>query len=267
MTNNNYQIAVIFLHGGCNMHCTFCATDEKVAAFTFPQACDVLDLLGRRGFVNVVLGGGEPFAWGGDTLALAREAKARGFVVQIGTNGIAMPAGFANDPAVDRYVLPLDGPDNASHNQLRHYGEGHFACVRDRLETLRRAGKSSTISTVVTAANVDGLEDLGRLLRDFHGRGGRLHAWHLYKFVAEGRGGRAHRDALDVSIEAYDEACAQVKQAGLPFQVFKRKDMFHSRTVDFFWREDDGIKVGSEVWGSAVETSSGPSGTEERTES
>lgn len=257
MTRNNYQIAVIFLHGGCNMHCTFCATSEQVAALTFRETCDLLDMLERRGFVNVVLGGGEPFAWGEDTLSLAREAKARGFVVQIGTNGVAMPAGFAHEPAVDRYVLPLDGPDDASHNQLRHYGEGHFACVRDRLESLREAGKTVTISTVVTASNLDQLEGLGSFLHEYQLRGGRLHAWHLYKFVPEGRGGRAHRDALDISMEAYNSACARVKQARLPFQVFKRKDMFHSRTVDFFWREGDGIKVGSEVWGPAVDTNRG----------
>ena len=49
--------------------------------------------------------------------------------------------------------------------------------------------------------------------------------------------------------KAYDVACAQVKAMNLGFTIYKRKDMRHSKTVDFFWYEGEQIKVGSEVWG------------------
>ena len=168
--------------------------------------------------------------------------------MQVGTNGISMPEDPAGVDVIDRYVLPLDAAEAAIHNQSRRYGAGHHALVLGRLETLREAGKSVTVSTVVTTRNSSHLEGIADLLHDYTARGGRLHAWHLYKFIPEGRGGAAHADELDIAEAAYDAACARVKPRCTGFRVYKRKDMRHSRSVDFFWMEDGALRTGSEVW-------------------
>ena len=77
------------------MRCTFCVTEEDFDALRFDEAVALLDRLCERNVRTVVFGGGEPFTWPGDVLRLATEAKARGMTVQIGTNGVALPEGFA----------------------------------------------------------------------------------------------------------------------------------------------------------------------------
>jgi MoaA/NifB/PqqE/SkfB family radical SAM enzyme len=242
------DIAVVFLHPACNMTCTFCGTENSIDSLTPQQARETIHLIKNRGMENVVLGGGEPFAWDHDVIELARVAKGTGLIVQIGTNGIDLPAGFDSMDCVDRYVLPLDGLDAESHNAVRITRDGHFDLILDRLETLRRGGKSVTVSTVVTSKNVQGLDRIARLLSGYHERGGQLHAWHLYKFLPIGRGGRENADALSVSDEDYDAACISVKQSMSAFPVYRRRDMRYSRHVDFFWYEQGAVRIGSEVW-------------------
>jgi hypothetical protein len=64
-----------------------------------------------------------------------------------------------------------------------------------------------------------------------------LRAWHLYQFIPEGRGGAVNREALLLDKSEYEAACEPMKQLDARFQVFKRPDMLHSKTVEFFWME------------------------------
>ncbi len=242
-------IAVVFLHAACNMTCTFCGTENSVDGLTPNQARDTLHTIRQGGISNVVLGGGEPFAWKHDVLALAGDAKALGFFVQIGTNGIDLPNGFEALECVDRYVLPLDGYDAESHNAVRIARDGHFQLILNRLEALRSAGRSVTISTVVTSRNISALDRIARQLAEYSERGGQLHAWHLYKFLPIGRGGRESADELSISNAEFVEACASVKTSHPELTIYLRNDMRFSKHVDFFWYEGGTLRIGSEVWG------------------
>lgn len=241
-------IAVVFLHAACNMTCTFCGTENRVDSLTLDQAQDTLRVVRRRGIENIVLGGGEPFVWKHDVLALARDAKVMGFFVQIGTNGIDLPIGFESVDHVDRYVLPLDGHDAESHNAVRIARDGHFETIVDRLETLRSAKRSVTVSTVVTSRNVTTLDRISERLADYTKRGGQLHAWHLYKFLPIGRGGRESADELSISDAGFIEACTSVKAAHPELTIYRRNDMRFSKHVDFFWYENGALQIGSEAW-------------------
>lgn len=245
---NPYQIGVVFLHPACNMTCTFCVTENTTATMRYDQALRTLDCLEARGIRDVVLGGGEPFAWPHGVLRLAGAAKDRGFHVQVGTNGVALPDGFADLTCVDRFVLPLDAADAAMHNTLRRYQDRHHQLILDRLAALRHAGRTVSISTVVTARNAAQLPALGGLLDGYCTEGGRLHAWHLYKFLPEGRGGHAHAAELNIPDSEYHRVCDAVKAAFPTMCIYKRPDMRHSRTVDFFWFEGERLRAGSECW-------------------
>ena len=218
----------------------------------FGQALRALEELRGRGMDHVVLGGGEPFTWPSGAVRLAEAARAWGFHVQAGTNGIALPEGFSRIGAIDRYVLPLESDDAALHDAQRLFPGGHHALVIGRLEQLRTAGKSVTVSTVVSAATAGRLCGLAEWLAGYVTRGGQLHAWHLYRFIPAGRGGARHARHLNLSYVEYQRACAVVKAMALPFAVFKRQDMRHSRTVDFFWYEGERLRVGSEAWGGGA---------------
>ncbi|MBI5091616.1 MAG: radical SAM protein [Candidatus Hydrogenedentes bacterium] len=248
MNSNMPPIAVLFLHPGCNMTCTFCVTENSFSAMRFDQALRLLDLLRTHRVDTVVLGGGEPFTWRHSLIELTREAKARRFFVQVGTNGTMLPENFENIPSIDRYVLPLDAADASTHNELRHYQDRHHSVILERMARLRTARKSVTISTVVTAQNIGALPAIADLLAQYSQSGGQLHAWHLYKFIPQGRGGRKNAGSLDICEDAYQTACAEVKQRNPGLLVYKRRDMFHSRTVDFYWYHREAIQIGSEVW-------------------
>ncbi len=239
------RVAVIFLQPHCNMHCTFCITEDGFDVMTFAQGLDLLVGLRAAGVSTVVIGGGEPFDWPHDPLRLAAEARRLGFLVQIGTNGIALPEGFERLACVDRWVLPLESIDPEPHNRMRLYRDRHHQIILSRLAALREARKSVTISTVITQANHEAVFEIAEFLREEQRRGGHIHAWHLYQFIPAGRGGAVHGPALRLEPEGYDRIVDRVQSMNLPFRVYRRSDMYRSRTVDFFWYEGGRICRGS----------------------
>ncbi len=231
------SIAVIMLLPGCNMTCNFCITEDRFGSFTFAEAVGLLDQIKSCGIQNIVMGGGEPTLWPHDPFRLAEEAKAMGFFVQLGTNGIKLPENFAKHPAIDRYVLPLESTEAHVHNEMRIYKKGHHPLILERLHRLRENKKSVTVSTVVTQKNRTHLEKLACFLRDYQKGGGLLHAWHLYKFIPEGRGGRPNEKELLLQDNEFDEDCKKIKGSDWGFPVFRRENMLHSKSVAFYWME------------------------------
>jgi MoaA/NifB/PqqE/SkfB family radical SAM enzyme len=248
------SVAVIMLHPLCNMSCSFCVTDDAMGSFDLAQVSRLLDRLRGEGFKSVVIGGGEPTVWRHGLFELTQEAKRRGFSVQVGTNGILLPPGFEQIDSVDRWVLPLDGTTPRVHNGVRFYRDRHFDIVMNRIERLREAGKSTTISTVVTKINRDDIAGIGRLLLELDEPRPFLHAWHLYQFIPEGRGGSVHRDALLLDKSDYQAAVEPMKQMKARFQIFRRPDMLHSKTVEFFWMQDGLLhrQLGERVLAEAI---------------
>ena len=108
-----------------------------------------------------------------------------------------------------------------------------------------RAERELTISTVVTARNVDAVGEVARHLHAWRARGARLHAWHLYRFLPVGRGGRPHAAELSVTKARFLAACRLAKASGHPFPVYRRSHMLRSSTVEFFWYEHGELVVGS----------------------
>ncbi|OGX05979.1 MAG: hypothetical protein A2Z88_02825 [Omnitrophica WOR_2 bacterium GWA2_47_8] len=228
-------VAVIFLHPMCNMTCTFCITEDHFDVMSEDQARDLLKVLKKENFKSVVFGGGEPFAWPGDLVRLTQDAKRMGFLVQVGTNAIALPKGFESIASIDRYVLPLESLDSAVHNRMRFHKDKHHQLIMESLKRLRGARKSVTLSTIITKVNKDGLKDLALFLKKFNQPHPFIHAWHLYEFLPQGRGGRVNALALAIPDKEYMAVCGAVKAMGMPFPVYLRKDMYRSKTVDFFW--------------------------------
>ena len=251
MNPNTKTIAVLMLHADCDMRCKFCITDNQLECMSLEQYTHTLDRLENQGFNNLVLGGGEPFCWPHGLPIAAKRAKERGFCVQVGTNGIAMPDDEAYPQWVDRYVLPLDSFDPRIHNWVRPLpgnSSSHFALIMQRLEQMKQYRRIVTVSTVISRANLDGVIAIGDFLADYVASGGRLHAWHLYRFIPEGRGGRKNALKLGISTAEFDAAVVQAKNQFYPFTIFKRPNMRHSATVDFFWYEAGKRIRGSKRW-------------------
>ncbi len=241
-------VAVIFTQPACNMHCTFCITESNFDVMTPDEGRAILDHLAAIGVKSVILGGGEPFDWPHDLPALAAYAKALGFrTVQVGTNGIAAPEGFERIEAIDRYVIPIESIDPGPHNRMRLYRNRHHGIILNRLDALKRARKSVTLSTVITSVNREHVLELAEWIRGYHEGSEHVHAWHLYQLIPRGRGGAVHGDTLNVPPEDYTAIVESVKALDLPFSVFRRSDMYNSHTVDFFWWKEGRICRGAET--------------------
>ncbi len=249
--NAKAEVAVLMLHSACQMRCPFCVTEGSLSPMSFDQAAGLLKDLRAEGFNNVVFGGGEPTLWRGGLEALARLAKQAGFLTQVGSNGIAMEGAIASSPFIDRWVLPLESPFADTHDRMRPLEGSHHALILERLERLRREGREVTLSTVVTRENGGELEDLADFLEGYVERGGRVHAWHLYRFLPLGRGGWINSPALGMSQGLYDACCDSARARVRSFRAYKRPDMFHSHDVDFFWFEGAALRRGSVAWGGA----------------
>jgi MoaA/NifB/PqqE/SkfB family radical SAM enzyme len=241
------RIASLFLLPDCDMRCRFCASEDDFSVMSLSQAAELLEALRALGLRNVVFGGGEPFLWPHGIERLTGLARDLGFLVQVCTNGVSLPAGFDGIDSIDRYILPLESIDPHVHDALRPHPGGHHRLVLDRIESLAGSEKQLTVSTVVTRDNVDRLDGLAEFLVRTRDRGVDLHAWHLYRFLPVGRGGTASAGRLAIDDDRFMRACSAVKGLGLPFRVFRRDNMLRSSSVEFFWFENDRLEIGSRV--------------------
>lgn len=247
------SIAVVMLHGACDMRCTFCITENHIETMTAADYEKTLQRLHGKGFRNIVIGGGEPLCWGSGVEFAACRAQELGFYVQVGTNGVRMTDQVVSNPGIDRFVLPLDAAEAASHNQMRRMKSlqgNHHELILSRLRQLRERQRSVTVSTVVSRANLPEIVAVGDILADYVASGGRLHAWHLYCFIPKGRGGRLSANKLAISTAEFDESVRIARSQHYPYIIYKRPDMRHSEVVDFFWFQDGRLCAGSEVWGT-----------------
>ena len=240
------RIASVFLLPDCDMACTFCASERGFDVMTYDEADALLTALASTAIESVVLGGGEPLLWPHGIDRLAARASELGFVVQVCTNGGAPIRPF-DLPHVDRIILPLESTVAATHDDLRRRAGGHHAGVVERIESLLAGGRELTLSTVVTAGNIEHLPAIAAYLDGLARAGGRLHAWHLYRFLPVGRGGAANAPALEVTAAAFSAACERAKSLPLPFPVYRRDDMLRSSSVEFFWREDGRLRTSAQA--------------------
>lgn len=239
------RIASLFLLPQCDMSCRFCASETSFSVMTFAQAETLLRGLSAVGLRNVVFGGGEPCRWPHDLDRLCSLARDLGFLVQLCTNGVALDEGFEQATKVDRYILPLEAMDPALHDRLRVHSAGHHNTVLSRLNALACSKTEVSISTVVTRENADELARIADYLSAAVLRGLALHAWHLYRFLPVGRGGRSRSNALAIPRQTFFDACAAARRRSRGYAVYRRDNMLRSSSVEFFWFEGQRLQIGS----------------------
>lgn len=234
-------IAAIYLLPDCNMGCTFCGSELGFDVMDPTFARRLMGGLKERGFTQVVLGGGEPLLWPHGVVDLARAAREVGLLVQLCTNGTLL-AGLEAEPAFDRFILPLEALTPALHDHLRVLPGGHHAQVVAALERLQAAGRSVSLSTVVTAENLGELPALAEDLARRKAGGLAIHAWHLYRFLPMGREGWSHGH-LATSLEAYRGAVDAARAVDRGFPIYRRSDLRRSSSVAYFWCEGGRLRT------------------------
>lgn len=210
------------------------------------QVGELIERLANDGFESVVFGGGEPLLWKGDLQAAASLAHEAGLMVQLCTNGTNRSRLIRLLPDLDRVILPLEAATARPHDALRKSGHSHFAKVTELLEVFMKMGVDTTISTVVNKLNIDGLPELRSLLLRLAERGLPIHAWHLYRFLAIGRGGLPAGDELNITMNRYWQETNALRRSDSPFALYRRPHMLRSKCVEYFWIEDGQVRLGSD---------------------
>ena len=234
---NIIDVGVLMLTARCDMHCAFCIADNGFVDIDPDDSETILEALAHQGIKELVLGGGEPFCWRGDLLSLARSAKKYNFNVQVGTNATHFKASMARCSDVDRWVLPLESPDAKIHDALRPGFGSNFDHVTGAMQACLEAGREITVSTVVSKESLDQLPALTDYLETWIKKGGKLHAWHLYRFQPEGRGGQDNASRFEIPVETYRRQCHALREKHPDLNILLRPDLYRSHQVAFYWRE------------------------------
>lgn len=247
-------VAVVFLTPDCALACPYCGAQEGTVELSRPLSRGLLDHLVAQGFESVVFGGGEPLRWKGGLRELCAAAHSRGLLTQVGTSAAEMPADAADWREVDRWVLPLESDQAPAHDALRPMHGSHHAKVLEALDKLQRRGQSVTISSVARLGGEMDLEGLAQMLERKQASGLRLHAWHLYRFQAMGRRGKANADRFALDDQAWTALSQGLRKAHPRLPLLLRPDMMHSKKVAFFWATAKGLlRQGPGPWEGEVE--------------
>lgn len=241
------RVAAFFLLPACDIRCTFCISHNSFDSASEEKARALMGVLAESSIDSVVLGGGEPTLWPGDVNALAGHAQSLDLVTQLNTHGGGLLENLERYSNIDRFILPIESHRPAVHDNLRRGWSGHHAMILELVEALLREQRTISFATVITAENHGDVLGMASWMSELQARGARIHAWHLYNFLPEGRGGAGKLAAnLACSRAEFLRACTEAKGADLGFPVYRRDNMLESSTVEFLWFEQGTLCMGGE---------------------
>lgn len=148
----------------CNLDCFFCYNDLGLRGrmMRLPRYRQLLSELRDLGAMNLSLSGGEPLAHP-DFFAIGADARQRGFVVRIKTNGHALGRSLADriQGEIDPFLLEvsLHGASAPVHDRQTRV-TGSFDRLLHNLDAIRAAGLRVQLNGVLTAWNQDEIEQM-----------------------------------------------------------------------------------------------------------
>lgn len=151
---------------GCNLRCPYCyASSEKAlpGELTHEQSLRLMEQIAACGATTVVFTGGEPMLRR-DLFDVVRYGRKLGLRTNIITNGTMLRDAKTADvfaELFDRVTMSIDGGTVEQHEATR--GRGTFAKTMNALQLLNDAGVVPTINHVVSADNVEHLEDVAAI--------------------------------------------------------------------------------------------------------
>jgi radical SAM protein with 4Fe4S-binding SPASM domain len=184
----------------CNLRCPHCLNDSGKALegdLDTKQALSIIDELAKNQVFTVLISGGEPLLRP-DILTLLRYLSSRKIRPEIATNGVELPEeiviGLRNLPVYHAHVS-IDGI-GAKHDRFRGR-KGAFDASCKTIRRLQEEGIAVSISTTVSAENIDDLDRIIDLAVDLGCRGLLANS-----FIPSGRG-RQNTERLKLKMDDY----------------------------------------------------------------
>ncbi|MGQ9503979.1 MAG: TIGR04053 family radical SAM/SPASM domain-containing protein [Thermogutta sp.] len=192
----------------CDLVCKHCRASAQAQAHPEELSTELGKLLIEQAASfpkkpNLVFTGGDPLKRS-DLFELLEYAVARGLNVALTPSATPLATSEAlrraRDTGVSALGISLDAADAATHDAFRGW-EGSFARTLEILESARSLGFYIQVNTTITRRNVDQIDAMADLLRNFG-----IHMWSVFFLVPVGRGIFEER----ISPEEYEQVFARL---------------------------------------------------------
>ncbi len=200
----NLRMVAWELTRSCNLSCSHCRASSKHRLYkdelTTEECFKLIDEISSFAKPIVILTGGEPLLRK-DIFEIAKYGKIKGLTMVMAPNGTLLTDENVKkiiDSGIKRISVSLDGPDAASHDDLRQV-PGAFKEACEGIARARKAGLEFQINTTVTKRNIESLPQTMKLAKDL---GARAH--HIFLLVPTGRAREMAEEELSAS--EYEEA-------------------------------------------------------------
>ncbi|MDO8663107.1 MAG: radical SAM protein [Candidatus Omnitrophota bacterium] len=202
----------------CNLACSHCRASSKfgpyqnelttqecfqlideLAAFGKPEG-DGLASYSQSHSLLVILTGGEPLLRE-DIFQIIEYGHKQGLKLVMAPNGTLLNEENVKKiiaSGIKRISVSLDGPDEASHDQLRHV-PGAFKRAQQGIERAKSLGLEFQINSTISKRNIKSLAEIIKLAKDL---GAKAH--HIFLLVPTGRAKEMVNEEL--SAQEYEEA-------------------------------------------------------------
>ena len=200
----NLRMVAWELTRSCNLSCSHCRASSRYGPYpgelTTDECFKLIDDIVSFSKPVIILTGGEPLLRK-DIFEIAEYGKSKGLTMVMSPNGTLLTDENVKkimNSGIKRISVSLDGPDAASHDDLRQVS-GAFERACAGIERARASGLEFQINTTVTKRNIKLLPETMRLAKDL---GAKAH--HIFLLVPTGRAKEMTEEELSAS--EYEEA-------------------------------------------------------------
>jgi len=225
------EIITFRITSRCNNDCKYCFGPPKnLKELNLQNLKKLFNLFDKNGTKAVVLTGGEPL-FRDDFQDIIQELKRHKLKIFLDTNGDLF---FKYQDLilenVDVLGLPIDFPNRSYRNK------NNLKTIIRTLNFLKETEKKPIvrISTVVTQENVDTLEEIGNLIKNYP-----VDIWKIYEFTPQNINAIKNKSVLEITPERFDRTTQKLKKKFSKFfnvVISKRKH----RTNAYFFVASDG---------------------------
>lgn len=174
-----YDEVIFNFTNHCNMHCRFCYVPFSHHSIDDGQIARIAHRISQLQFKRIVVGGGDPLIYP-KLIQLLKFFFDNGHEVHVDSNFKVVPSKFIDQLKEAKislsFGIPVDGSNDKIHSLMRDE-QGHFQMVCHWISKLLTAGFEVKVNTVVSAQNIEDINNIELLLL----RLGVKH-WSLYQF-------------------------------------------------------------------------------------
>ncbi len=171
----------------CNLACAHCRASSKYGPYpnelTTDECFKLIDEIVSFSRPIIIMTGGEPLLRK-DIFQIAEYGKNKGLIMVMSPNGTLLNEENIKKiiaSGIKRISVSLDGPDAASHDNLRQV-PGAFKQACEGIEQVKRAGLEFQINSTIAKRNIKLLPEIMKLAKSL---GAKAH--HIFLLVPTGR--------------------------------------------------------------------------------